>query len=80
MRACLNRGVWEVLVSWVDRPPSEATWENLLEFKEAYPSVQLADALFVGEGANVIDSFVGRSYYWKQKKEASALLDDGAKE
>ena len=50
IRARLNRGVWELLVQWVRRAPSDATWENLLEFKSAYPSVQLEDALFVGEG------------------------------
>jgi len=50
IRVRLNRGVWELLVQWVGRAPSDATWENLLEFKSAYPSVQLEDALFVGEG------------------------------
>ena len=50
VRARLNRGVWELLVQWIGRAPSDATWENLLEFKSAYPSVQLEDALFVGEG------------------------------
>lgn len=62
LRARLNRGVWEVLVTWIDFPPSDATWDNLLEFKASYPSVQLADTLFAGEGGNVIDNFVGRTY------------------
>ena len=43
VRARLNRGVWELLVHWVGRAPLDATWENLLEFKATYPSVQLAD-------------------------------------
>ena len=72
VHARLNRGVWELLVWWVGRAPSDATWENLLEFKATYPSVQLADELFVGEGENVIDSFVGRKYYRKKKIGAAA--------
>ena len=70
-------GIWELLVQWVGRAPSDATWENLLEFKSAYPSVQLEDALFVGEGGNVIDSFVGRKYYRRKKQGAAAEKQSG---
>jgi len=49
----------------------------LLEFKSAYPSVQLEDALFVGEGGNVIDSFVGRKYYRRKKQGAAAEKQSG---
>ena len=77
IRARLNRGVWELLVQWVGRAPSDATWENLLEFKSAYPSVQLEDALFVGEGGNVVDSFVGRKYYRRKKQGAAAEKQSG---
>lgn len=34
-----------------------------------YPSVQLEDALFVGEGGNVIDSFVGRMQVFQEEKK-----------
>jgi len=77
IRVRLNRGVWELLVQWVGRAPSDATWENLLEFKSAYPSVQLEDALFVGEGGNVIDSFVGRKYYRRKKQGEAAEKQSG---
>jgi hypothetical protein len=44
----LNRGTWEVLVSWLDRPPTESTWEKLDVFKKTYPDIQLEDKLFLG--------------------------------
>jgi hypothetical protein len=62
MKARLNRGTWEVLVSWLDRPPTESTWEKHDAFKKAYPNVQLEDKLFLGEEGNVIDAFIGKTY------------------
>lgn len=50
LRARLNRGVWELLVQWVGRPWSEASWEPLLKFKTTYPMIQLEGKLFVGGG------------------------------
>jgi hypothetical protein len=38
LRASLHRGVWHVLVQWADMPPSEATWEQVDEFRAAHPS------------------------------------------
>jgi hypothetical protein len=52
----LNRGAWEVLVSWQGRPTTNTTWEKVEGFKVAYPDIQLGD-----EG-NVVDSFVGKVY------------------
>jgi hypothetical protein len=46
LRASLRRGVWHVLVQWADVPPSDATWEQLDEFRAAHPSFQLEDELF----------------------------------
>jgi hypothetical protein len=60
LKARLNRGVWELLVQWVDRPASDASCEQIENFKVNYPHVQLADELFVGEGGNVIDSFISK--------------------
>jgi hypothetical protein len=40
-----------MLVEWTGMPATEATWEPVPVFREAYPSFQLADELFpeVGE-------------------------------
>jgi transposase InsO family protein len=66
-KARLNRGVWEVLVHWVGRPATDASWEQLDDFKRQFPAVQLADELFVEEGGNVIDSFYGQQYQRRRK-------------
>jgi hypothetical protein len=50
LKARLNRGVWEIQVQWAGRAASDVSWEDLQEFKQRYPQVQLADELFVGEG------------------------------
>ncbi|WVZ68636.1 hypothetical protein U9M48_017555 [Paspalum notatum var. saurae] len=68
LRARLNRSVWEVLVQWLGRPASEATWEQLESFTTTYPEMQLADELFVGEGGSVVDAFVGRAYRRRKSK------------
>ena len=62
VRARLNRGRWELLVHWDGRSVADATWEPVADFKERYPTFQLADELFVGEEGNVVDSFLGRHY------------------
>jgi hypothetical protein len=62
VKARLNRGVWELLVQWVGHAAADASWEQLEEFKQQYPHMQLADELFVREGGNAIDSFLGRQY------------------
>jgi hypothetical protein len=66
MKARLNRGTWEVLVSWLDRPPTESTWEKFDAFKKAYPDIQLEDKLFLGK-ENVIDAFIGKTYQRRKK-------------
>jgi hypothetical protein len=60
--ARLNRGVWELLVKWTGRSEADTTWEQLEDFKQQYPRVELAD-----EGGNVIDTFVGRQYQRRQR-------------
>ncbi|XP_012703602.1 WRKY transcription factor WRKY24-like [Setaria italica] len=57
VRARLFRGVWEVLVQWVGQSTADATWTPVDDFKATYPSFQLEDDLFLGEGGNVVDSF-----------------------
>ena len=66
--ARLNRGMWELSVQWLDRPDAETSWEPLESFKERYPSFQLEDELFQKEGGSVVDSFVGRMYERRRKK------------
>jgi hypothetical protein len=68
MKARLNRGTWEVLVSWLDRPPTESTWEKLDVFKKTYPDIQLEDKPFLGEEGNVIDAFIGKKYQRRKNK------------
>jgi hypothetical protein len=67
IRARLNRGVWEIPMSWKDIPASETTWEKVEAFKLAYPAIQLEDKLFLGEEGNVIDSFIGKTYQRRKK-------------
>lgn len=62
VRALLNRGRWELLVQWEGRAATDASWEDLEEFKQLYPSVQLADELFVGKEGSGVGAFVGKKY------------------
>ena len=68
LRARLNHGVWELSVQWLGLPAADTTWEPLESFKERYPSFQLEDELFRKEGGSVVDSFVGRTYERRRKK------------
>jgi hypothetical protein len=63
IKASLNRGVWEVLVSLQGQASTDTTWEKVDDFKQEYPEVQLGDDLFLGEGGNVSNSFVGKVYH-----------------
>jgi hypothetical protein len=49
-KARMVRGVWQVRVQWVGQPASDATWEPVPDFTEAYPDFQLEDELFRKEG------------------------------
>ena len=62
IRARLNRGVWELLVQWKSSHPADAAWKLLSSFVAAYPDFQLEDVLFLVEGGNVTDAFVGKVY------------------
>jgi hypothetical protein len=70
LRARLNRGQWQLLVQWEGRAAADATWELIDDFKKRYPEFQLADELFVREGGNVIDSFVGHHYRRCPRKQS----------
>ena len=38
VRACLNKGQWQILVQWEGRPVADATWEPVHDFKKCYPT------------------------------------------
>jgi hypothetical protein len=51
------------------REPCNTSWESLEDFKDSYPSFKLEDKLFIKEGRNVIDAFVGRQYKRRSLRE-----------
>jgi hypothetical protein len=67
IKARLNRGVWEVLVKWTGRAETDSTWEQVDDFKIQFPAFTLEDELFVGEGGNAVDRFVGQKYQRRKK-------------
>ena len=46
----------------------EASWEFLEDFKKSYPKFELEDKLFIQEGSNVVDAFIGKKYSRKQQQ------------
>ena len=70
VRARVNRGTWEVLVQWTGQTAADASWEQLEDFKRHFPSVPLADELFVGEEGNVVDAFVGKKYKRRSQQKS----------
>ena len=50
VKACLCRGVRQILVQWEGLPPSSASWEDLPTFQERYPSFQLENKLLLEGG------------------------------
>jgi hypothetical protein len=42
IKARLNRGVWEVLVSWQGQAPTDMTWEKVDDFNQEYPEVPVS--------------------------------------
>lgn len=62
MRSRLNYGHREILVQWAGQSPDDATWEDLEEFCQLYPSFELMGKLALEEGSDVMDSFYGKGY------------------
>jgi len=71
-KARMVRGVWQVRVQWVGQPASDATWEPVPDFTEAYPDFQLEDELFRKEGGSVMDAYVGQTYQRQRRKTKKA--------
>ena len=55
----LARGVRQLLVHWRGEPASSATWEDLDDFRQQYPTFQLEDELDLEGGRDVM---WGRTY------------------
>lgn len=71
-RVRLNRGVWELLVQWIHSSASEASWILLPAFCAQYLDFQLEDELFVREGGNVVECFVGKTYQRRRRTRDQA--------
>nr|AAL82656.1 retrotransposon protein, putative, unclassified [Oryza sativa Japonica Group]AAM18147.1 Putative gag-pol polyprotein [Oryza sativa Japonica Group] len=54
LRARLARGVRQLLVQWEGLPASATSWEDLDDFRNRYPSFQLADELLIEGGRDVM--------------------------
>jgi hypothetical protein len=61
----LARGRWQILVRWEALPPSEATWEDVEDFKQLYLTFELEDELFPEGGRDVM---VGIGYRRRRRK------------
>ncbi|XP_068667702.1 uncharacterized protein [Aristolochia californica] len=47
LRAKSVNDPWEILVQWIDTEPDTATWEQLDNFKQVYPTYKLEDKIFL---------------------------------
>jgi hypothetical protein len=47
---------------------TDATWEKVTDFKLSYPAIQLEDVMFLGEGGNIMDSFIGKVYQRRRRR------------
>jgi hypothetical protein len=56
----IRQGTSHILVQWEGMNQAEATWEPREDFQEHFPSFQLEDELFVGEGRNVVYTYTRR--------------------
>jgi hypothetical protein len=63
VRACLFRGVWELLVQWEGHSAEGATWITLDELKTVYPRGRVVP----GEGGSIVDSCHGRTFRRRNK-------------
>jgi hypothetical protein len=68
IKSRLARGRTEVLVRWAGQTAANATWVELAEFKQLYPSFKLADELVVQGGRDVM---CGIQYSRRVRKENS---------
>jgi transcriptional regulator GlxA family with amidase domain len=55
----------------VNRTVHNTMWEQLEDFKMQFPQVELTDELFIDEGRNAVNAFVGRHYGRRTKRGAA---------
>ncbi|XP_068649971.1 uncharacterized protein [Aristolochia californica] len=55
-----HKNGWEVLVQWTNIDATEASWEDVDVFQQAYPTFELEDKLYHQGGRDVVDSIAGR--------------------
>ncbi|KAF3631634.1 Photosystem II 5 kDa protein, chloroplastic [Capsicum annuum] len=65
LKSRLNCGNWEILVEWC----GQSVEDSMHHFKLAFPDFKLEDKLFLREGDNVIDAFVGKQYSRRKKSD-----------
>ena len=68
-KARLARGVRQVLIHWQNEPAASATWEDLEDFQDRYPTFQLEDELLLQGGRDVM---WGRQYSRRPKGQKAA--------
>ena len=66
LKARLARGVRQVLIQWEGTPASAASWEDIDDFIQRYPSFQLEDDLLVEGGRDVM---WGKKYSRRNKNK-----------
>lgn len=77
LRARLNRGKWEVLVQWTGLADTGATWEDVQEFYNSYPTIELEEKLFFFHGrGNVMDIFVEQTYVRHRVYKSGTTTND----
>jgi hypothetical protein len=59
VRARLNKGVWELLVKWTERSDADTTWEQLEDFMQQFPRVELAGRALCQRGRKCCGCFCG---------------------
>jgi hypothetical protein len=64
----------QVLIQWRGEPPSAATWEDVEDFVQRYPTFQPADELFVQGGRDVM---WGKWFTRRSKKAGTASQESG---
>lgn len=65
LRTRKARCAWQILVQWQGLTAADASWEDVVQFKQHYPSFQLEDNLFLGDPADVM---WGRTYTRRHRK------------
>ena len=74
VRYRLARGIQQVLIRWKGQATTDATWEDVADFRDKFPHFQLEDELIVEGGRDVM---YGRTY--RRRRDARRAADRAAK-